>query len=323
MRAYERMCNEGTLRKDEDAATLLSFVEQRFKYEILMEYGILSRIGRTLEKAGCSVLSFEYEKAIPGIMERVANEVGRLQSADVETFTRMVLGVLYQMKTNGAFTYYAFEQFINNGANYYHLSNERKKWLPGVNRGLNVPKFVAINRGSKKLKGFDGIDGRSWYSKWINKYLPMFSLESDSADIMKIILEELTKAGVLDKVETPDNIDVWSINPEKCKVTSKVKQLVCDECGTQISMSESDAELFEGACCTRNDCNGHMHIAEDKGLDFYGKLYSQGQLVRIVAKEHTGLLERDDRENLEREFKKSKRKTKAMGPKSSVLYTYS
>ena len=55
-----------------------------------------------------------------------------------------------------------------------------------------------------------------------------------------------------------------------------------------------------------NVCNGHMHIAEDKGLDFYGKLYSQGELVRIVAKEHTGLLERDDRENLEREFKKSK-----------------
>lgn len=314
MRAYERMCNEGTLRKDEDAATLLSFVEQRFKYEILMEYGILSRIGRTLEKAGCSVLSFEYEKAIPGIMERVANEVGRLQSADVETYTRMVLGVLYQMKTNGAFTYYAFEQFINNGANYYHLSNERKKWLPGVNRGLNVPKFVAINRGSKKLKEFDGIESKSWYVKWINKYLPMFSLESDAADIMKIILEELTKAGVLDKVETPDNIDVWSINPEKCKVTSKVKQLVCDECGTQISMSESDAELFDGACCTRNDCNGHMHIAEDKGLDFYGKLYSQGELVRIVAKEHTGLLERDDRENLEREFKKSKDKQKPWDP---------
>ena len=65
---------------------------------------------------------------------------------------------------------------------------------------------------------------------------------------------------------------------------------LCDECGTQISMSESDAELFDGACCTRNDCNGHMHIAEDKGLDFYGKLYSQGELVRIVAKEHTGLI---------------------------------
>ena len=91
-----------------------------------------------------------------------------------------------EMKTNGAFTYYAFEQFINSGANYYHLSNERKKWLPGVNRGLNVPKFVAINHGSKKMKGFDGIESKSWYSKWINKYLPMFSLDSDATDIMKI-----------------------------------------------------------------------------------------------------------------------------------------
>jgi len=312
MRAYERMCNEGQLRKDEDAASLVNFVEQRFKYEILMEYGILSRIGRTLEKAGCSILTFDFEKAIPAIMERVANEVGRLQGADVETFNRMVIGVLYQMKTNGAFSYYAFDQFIQSGANYFLLT--RKKWMPGVNRGLNVPKFVAVNRGSKKMKGFDGIDSRSWYAKWIDKYLPEFSLESDATEIANIILQELTKIGTLDKVETPDNVDVWSINPEKCHVTSKVKQMVCDECGVQISMSESDAALFNGACCVRHNCCGHMHEADDTGLDFYGKLYSQGELVRIVAKEHTGLLERDDREELERKFKKSKDTQKPWDP---------
>ncbi len=306
MRAYERMCTEGQLRKDDDAKNLVSFVEQRFKYETLMEYGVSSRIGRTLEKSGCSVLSLDFEKAIPSIKARVANEVGRLQSADDETFYKMVLGVLYQMKTNGAFTYYVFEQFIESGANFYHLTNERKKWLPGVNRGLNMPKFVAINRGSKKPKDFDIINAKSWYSKWINKYLPEFSLESDSIDIMKIILEELTKAGILDKVVTSDDIDVWSINPAKCTVTKKVKQMVCDECGSQISMSADNADVFEGACCTRHGCSGHMHVADDKGLDFYGKLYSQGELVRIVAKEHTGLLQRDDREELERKFKKSK-----------------
>ncbi|RKM63016.1 DEAD/DEAH box helicase [Butyrivibrio sp. XB500-5] len=314
MRAYERMCAEGQLRKDDDAKNLVSFVEQRFKYETLMEYGVSSRIGRTLEKSGCSVLSLEFEKAIPSIMERVANEVGRLQSADVETFYKMVLGVLYQMKTNGAFTYYVFEQFIESGANYYHLSNDRKKWLPGVNRGLNMPKFVAVNRGSKKAKDFDIVNPKSWYSKWIDKYLPEFSLESDAIDIMKIILEELTKAGILDKVVTPDSIDVWSINPSKCTVTKDVKQMVCDECGSQISMSSDNAEIFEGACCTRHGCSGHMHVANDKGLDFYGKLYSQGELVRIVAKEHTGLLQRDDREELERKFKKTKEDKKPWEP---------
>ncbi len=306
MRAYERMCKEGTLRNDEDSKTLLRFVDQRFRYEILMEYGVLSRIGRTLEKAGCSVLSFDFEAAIPAIMERVANEMGRLQGADIDTFYKMVMGVLYQMKINGAFTYYVFDQFIQAGGNYYMLSNDRKKWLPGVNRGLNVPKFIGINKGGKKTKGFEQPDSRSWYGRWINKYLPAFSLESDSFDIMKIILEELTNTGVLRKTETPDLADVYSINPEKNKVTRNVKQMVCDVCGSQISLSEKNASIFEGACCTRSDCWGHLHISDESDLDFYGKLYSQGELVRIVAKEHTGLLERDDREELERTFKKAK-----------------
>ena len=311
MRAYDRMCKEGKLRKDEDSENLLSFVDQRFRYEVLMEYGILSRIGRTLEKAGCSVLSFHIDDVIPRIMERVPNEVGKLQGADTETFYKMVLGVLFQMKINGAFSYYVFDQFIQSGGNYYFLSNSGKKWLPGVNRGLNVPKFVAINKGTKKL-GTTLIqpDNRSWYGRWINKYLPEFSLETDCTDIMRIILEELTKAGILIKTETPADVDVYGILLDRCTVSKSVKQMVCDVCGSQISVSEENAALFDGACCTRHNCNGHMHTASESGLDFYGKLYSQGELVRIVAKEHTGLLERDDREALERVFKKPREEKK-------------
>ena len=314
MRAYDRMCNEGSLRKGDDAANLVSFVEQRFRYETLMEYGILSRIGRTLDKAGCSIISFDFNEAIPSIYERIVNEVGRLHGADVATFYKMIMGVLYQLKINGAFTYYVYDKFIQTGANYYFLSNDSKKWLPGVNKGLNVPKFVAINRGIKKIKGFDQPDSRSWYGRWIDKYLPEFSLKSDAFDIMKIILEELNKVGVIDKTITPDDVDVWSINPEKCKIVRDVKQMACDVCGAQISVSADNAEIFEGAYCTRHDCNGHMNVLQKSDLDFYGKLYSQGELVRIVAKEHTGLLERDDREKLERTFKKAKEDKKPWDP---------
>ena len=40
------------------------------------------------------------------------------------------------------------------------------------------------------MKNFEQPDNRSWYGRWIDKYLPEFSLESDCFDIMKIILEE-------------------------------------------------------------------------------------------------------------------------------------
>lgn len=46
-------------------------------------------------------------------------------------------------------------------------------------------------------------------------------------------------------------------------------------------------------------------MSEDASLGYYGKLYGSGDMVRVVAREHTGLLERDDREELESVFKLS------------------
>ena len=306
MRAYKSMCEKGALEHSEDADRLLSFVDQRTRYEILLEYGILSRVGRSLEKSGCSVVSFEFDEAIPRIMERVANEVGALQSEGTETFYKLVMGLLYEMKSNGAYSYYVYDSFINAGGNSFMISNKRIKWMPGEHKGRNVPKYIAINHGTKKLGYFDQPDSRSWYGNWISKYLPIMSIESDAFQIAKIILEELTSAGVLVKTETPADVDVWAINSDACKVTRKVHQMVCDKCGCQMSASEDNADKFKGAFCIRKDCSGHMQIADDEELDFYGKLYSQGEMIRIVAKEHTGLLERDDRESLEKTFKKSK-----------------
>ena len=45
---------------------------------------------------------------------------------------------------------------------------------------------------------------------------------------------------------------------------------------------------------------GRMHDAPTASLGYYGKLYSTGDMVRVVAQEHTGLLERADREKVER-----------------------
>ncbi len=309
MRAYKKMCESGVLSSDDDAKRLLNYVDQRTKYELLLEYGILSRIGRSLEKSGCSVVSFDFTKAVPRIAERVANEVGKLVDVDINVFYQIVMGFLYEMKSNGAYTYYTYDRFIETNGSVYnidHAGQHKIAWMPGPHKGRNVPKYVAINRGSKKLGYFDQPTSRSWYGNWINKYLPVFSLESDCFDIAKIILEELTRESVLTKTEAQDDVDVWAINSEHCTVSGKVHQMVCDSCGCQMSVSEENTTLFDGAFCVRKDCNGHMHILDSEELDFYGKLYSHGEMVRIVAKEHTGLLERDDRENLEKNFKKSK-----------------
>lgn len=67
-----------------------------------------------------------------------------------------------------------------------------------------------------------------------------------------------------------------------------------------------DAELWIGAPCQRTTCGGFLEEYESGEINYYGRLYSAGDLVRINAREHTGLLERPDREQLEIDFKRSK-----------------
>ena len=48
-------------------------MEQRLQYEIMLEYGLNGRIGRTLEKSGCSVLSFD-----PEAIRTIAKGAGKI-----------------------------------------------------------------------------------------------------------------------------------------------------------------------------------------------------------------------------------------------------
>jgi DEAD/DEAH box helicase domain-containing protein len=56
------------------------------------------------------------------------------------------------------------------------------------------------------------------------------------------------------------------------------------------------------APCLRFRCGGSYAEEGLEGPDYYGRLYAHGALTRIVSREHTGLLERTERETLERDF---------------------
>ena len=80
----------------------------------------------------------------------------------------------------------------------------------------------------------------------------------------------------------------------------------CDKCGSVYAVAAENAELWIGAPCQRTTCGGFLEEYESGEINYYGRLYSAGDLVRINAREHTGLLERPDREQLEIDFKRSK-----------------
>ena len=78
-------------------------------------------------------------------------------------------------------------------------------------------------------------------------------------------------------------------------ISDNVVQLRCEKCGSVSAVSADNAELWSGVPCQRVTCGGFLKVDENIGLGYYGRLYSAGDLARINAREHTGLLERPDR----------------------------
>lgn len=308
--AYEDMVDKRKFGSDKQAQILMHEIEERIKYEIMLEFGLTGKIGRTLEKSNCSVISFAPEdvtQIAKSVQERTINELGILMSAQPNVFERMVIGYLNLMRKNGAFKDKVFDEYTIGDGNGYMLSNDRNRWLPGRQSGRNTPRFIAEHLGSGKASfEFDSPIANK-YVDWIESCCTEAMVEeSNFCVISKFILEEAVKIQVVLPVPSSGNYKIYGLNKERVFITDNVVQMRCDKCGSVYAVSAENAELWIGSPCQRTNCGGFLEEYITDEIDYYGRLYNTGDLVRINAKEHTGLLERSDREQLEIDFKRGK-----------------
>jgi len=278
-----------------------------------------ARIGRSLEKCGASVIALDsllFPQTVERAHMRIINEIGELRDVEKKTIACIAAGLLLRLKNNGGFHRRVYEHFIKENGNTYLLSNKEIRWMPGMNRGRNVPRFLARDRMKGKGRDpFDVPDNRSWYGRWTKTVLDFPLLREDiPTEVNSILITELRNSGLLTQSQTGRGVPVWGISPDTYFVTDAVAQLICDGCGNTLSIAQADIGRLADAPCQRDNCNGHYLPSADKGLNFYRKLYALGDLVRINAEEHTGLLEREQRERIENQFKRVKAEHKPWDP---------
>ena len=322
MKAYEEMLEKRELKKGKASKELIANIDRRLSYEIMQEYGMQSKVGRTLEKSACSCLAFdqtEIEQVADIVQERVVNELGELTDQPLDTFKLMVLGFLDKMRTNGAFADPVFSAYVRNNGKDYLLSNSHLKWLPGVHGGKNAPRFLAIptTTGGNKPWNFDLLSSRK-YTQWIESCVYSVQMdwmsEKTPVAINKLIFEELTKAEILTEMDSPSEYIAYGLNKSKVFISDTVVSYQCDKCGTIYNYPKQNETVWSKSPCIKNTCSGCLIENEGASLGYYGKLYNSGDMIRINAKEHTGLLERSNRETLERDFKRIKGDQKLWDP---------
>jgi DEAD/DEAH box helicase domain-containing protein len=289
---------------------LASRVNDRFSWEALMEFGVRSRVGRSLERTGVACLAWDSALVEPPVA-KLATYLREEQNIEVsEDQARWALwGFLLRMKRQGAIHHTLLNGYIKNGGDYFLLSTKIYPFMPKFGSQSSLPRFPC----ERKEKRFEQILGsrKSWYEKWLALVIGADGLWDESAAV-KRVFKLLSETGLVNELESNKGNAVWVLNPAKLTITPIVSTMsVQSDSGEGKSKSEFGGwsiptqwvETIEGMpsidhlqlnlCYRRN-----LKVRRSMYLEFY----QNGEIDRVRGHEHTGLLERGYREDLEKRF---------------------
>jgi len=304
LREYEQLIATG---KADPNNELLELVKKRAHWQILSEYGFRARIGRTLERAGASMAAVDDEllsRAVATASTTLQNEIEMLRNLNEKTVKCLMAGLLMHLKNLGGIYYSELSCLIESWGETYQLN--RFNWTPNFSPKARTPAFLTTRRSNRfELLTRSGGGRHTWCEIWLEKLLAADNelIAGLAPQVYELVLQALIKEGIL--IEFKQKSDrVWGIKPEALRVEQSISRLACRSCNRQIAVAASEAGLWADVPCIEHTCSGTFKMTAATA-DYYGKLYAAGDVERIFAAEHTGMLERGPREELERRFKNS------------------
>ena len=303
---WDALRADGKLPGDSD---LLSLIERRLAWEVFHEYGMQARIGRALPRAGASAAYVDpalLDAATDAVLEPLRNEAPGLREVSRDTVRAFVLGLSHHLRSQGAMVHAEMpRRYLESGGKDIFVFKQRAH-LPSFGPRARLPAFLADRAGTRR---FDTWAGRSrgrqgWYARWVDRSLGAgAALGPDAASVYPLVLPRLTEAGLLARVEGKRGESIWGVAPGALRVSCRLVRLTCSGCQHRVNAGANEAPLWEGAPCLTARCDGRYGAEGPVELNYFGRLLSCGALQRIFSAEHTGLLSRQEREAVEREFK--------------------
>jgi DEAD/DEAH box helicase domain-containing protein len=315
MQTYDEYIRLQATGELQSCTNILDQVNKRLVWEILQEFSTHSMIGRSLDRTGVAVIGWDPERVVSATERLVISgkdQIGAKLDAQQAAF--MLWGILLRMKRQGAIFHPQLKTYIESGADWYVISRKNLSYMPNLGNYSIVPKFPA----EAAEKGFEPIlpkAERGWYLHWVTQLLGMDSLVDDrfASDLLKLIFKILLEEQLLVVHESRKGNKVWALNSDILSVYSELAAL-------HLRLSDDEEENCYG--------HGNAYVPETwvsylEGLpsldhfgsrqftyvrnlkprkSFYHNFYLGGEIKRVIAHEHTALLERTYRENLENNF---------------------
>ena len=282
-----------------DSNLISRFITPRLNWEVINEFGFGSRIGRTLERTKGAIAAPDNEavkQAVNKSHKQLIEEVESLRSVKPNSVKKFILGLLWRLRTRGAFDYDALDAFKKRRGDRFMLN--RIRYMPTFGPNARVPTFLSTRKIGQIFDHLEAKNG--WYANWLNKTLtpnnPLDSAEVKQA--YSIALRELATAGLTSHIDV-QGTTLWSLNPTKWVCYTEVADLGCDSCRHTIQVWSRQLSDWQGVSCQRPSCIGHYTRATE--AEAISSLRNKPK--RLMTSEHTGLLPPDLRLETETSFK--------------------
>ncbi len=306
LRDFVTLREEGRLPA---GSRLPPLVAQRLRWDTLAELGYRSAIGRTLERTRAAAVGVDrdaLERACRDAHLRIREQFGTLRDLEPAVVRALALGVLRRMKDRGAIRSDVTSAWLAKGARLWWLNDNLA--LQDFGRRSARPIFPVDGSGNGEgLESLVSGSGarKSWYQVWVEKVLtPVdpFAATHDATEVLLALLQALEDAGLVCRLAAGQESRAWALDPARFYVTPRTAVMHCAGSNRTLVVPEQEADLWLGVPCLDLGVQAVYERPAAQAPTWFGRLYRETVIRRLIAAEHTALLTRDERDRLQQRF---------------------
>lgn len=294
---------------DQGSEQTWRFVGQRLALALMLEFGLRSYAGRTLERTGVVATSVDLPEEVRPLLRDALRRSGARQSLvpiESEDLAWHARGVLDRLQMRGGIWHEWLREWVrNDGSKRWNVWGGREPGMPAFPDGVSAPTFMLD--GNRNRTQFDRLEtnGETWLTDWTRRVLHLNPVESRK--YLRELMRLLADQGVVSRISTGANT-VYALTAGRIhlsllsKEDAERSQVGCDVCSWQRTVHPDEREAWMATPCPRWRCSGTMREATWHD-EYYFDRYTAGDVLRLHAAEHTGILSREQREKVEEQFK--------------------
>ena len=284
-------------------------VAERLRWDTLAELGYRSAIGRTLERTRAAAVGVDrdaLERACRNAHLRIREKFGAMRDLAPAAVRSLVLGVLRRMKDRGAIRSDVAKAWLAAGGGRWWLTRQPplQDFGPRSARPIFPVDAPHTADGIEPLCSRNG-GRKSWYQAWVERVLTpvdVLAATREAPDVLLEALHALEDAGLVCRMESGRGGRAWALDPARFYATARTAVMRCAGSNRSLVVPEQEVDLWLGVPCLDLGVQAVYEGHAAGHPTWFGHLYRETLVRRLVAAEHTALLTRDERDRLQQRF---------------------